>query len=286
MDQLQLTGRIALGGAMFSLDSSRSWDEDVATIRGAVELCFTLFDSARAYARVGDPAHNERLFRTALAGAAAAGTPLVIGTKGGHFRTGESTFGVDNSPERLRHDVEQSLANLGVDALELFYLHRADGSADLSDALQALDDLRREGSIVRVGLSNVRVDQLTSAVRSIRIDAVQNKYSASGAESAEVLALCESLEVPFFAYSPVRPRPGSTIERDFPLLSAIATARSIGIHTLLLRLLLDSSPVMSVVSGATRPQSVAATAAALTTAVDAEIEAAFRSDRAALAMTA
>src|SRR4051794_38035276 len=118
-----LTGQVALGGATFSLVPGFPEETAVAVIRAAVDAGVRVFDTARAYAPDGDPAHNEALFAKGLAGRG----DVLIGTKGGHWRSGPREWDVDNSPARLRRDVDDSLRALGVDRLGLFYVHRADG---------------------------------------------------------------------------------------------------------------------------------------------------------------
>jgi len=268
-------GRIALGTAGFSIEpQGRDREADLAAIRLAVDAGLTLLDGARAYAPAGDATHNERLLADAVGGRA----DVLVGTKGGHFRVSASEWGVENTPERMRADVELSLATLGGDALELFYIHRADGSDDLTEAIGELDTLRREGKLRRVGLSNVSPEQLRAALAQTTVDAVQNRFSAIGRESAEVLALCEQHGVPFFAYSPVRRSVGTTIEDELPALTAYARERGADVYALLLALLLDSSSVMSVVSGATRPQTIAASASAAQLHIDDAARAAYASD--------
>ena len=256
-----LAGQVALGGAGFSLAEHVDNAAATATIQAAARAGARVFDCARAYAPVGDPTHNERLFAHALAGH----DDVLIGTKGGHFRTGARTWDVDNSPERLARDVDNSLTALGVEQIGLYYLHRADGRArfldpaadlePLAESVAALDSIRRSGKIAAVGLSNVTVAQLDEAVAVAPIVAVQNLHSAAGLESEEVLRRCEELGIAFFAYSPLRgalSHPQPAAPERFPRTSAAARIRGVSLARLLLRALLASSPVLSVVSGAQR----------------------------------
>jgi pyridoxine 4-dehydrogenase len=273
-----LAGRIALGCASYSIDlRGRVWSDDAATVRYGVEQGLTIIDTARAYAQPDDPAHNERLVAEAVAGI----PDVLISTKGGHFRTPDYEWSVENTPERLRADVEASRRNLGQDRLDLFYVHRMDSVDDLAAVLDELDRLREAGRVARIGLSNVSVDQLAAAVERTTIDAVQNRHSAASLDSTETLQLCEERGIPFFAYSPVRPTRDSTIAADFPALSALCDQRGVSVYTVLLATLLTSSPVMSVVSGATRRSSIDATVAAIGFELDDALRSAYRSDLAA-----
>lgn len=98
----------------------RSRADDLATIRLAYDLGIRAFDSARVYAPAGDPVYAEQLLADALSGVDDA----FVMTKGGHFRTADGAFAVDNSPARLRRDVEDSPRALGTDRIERYLLHR------------------------------------------------------------------------------------------------------------------------------------------------------------------
>ena len=283
---LPLIGQVVLGGAGFSLAEQPDDAKAVEVIRSARAAGIRLFDSARAYAPVGDPLHNERLFATALAG----DNDVLIASKGGHFRTGSSTWDVDNTPIRLRRDIDDSRRALGVERIGLYFLHRADGRAvfhgwshqrePLRDSIACLDQLRHEGKIERLGLSNVTSGQLEEALGIARIDAVQNFLSVTGVGALDVLRACETHAVPFFAYSPLRHGgTGLDAERNFPRMHALASLRGVSIQRLLLRGLLASSPVMSVVVGASRSATAVDAAAVPSEPWDAEASAAFCEDR-------
>lgn len=264
-----LGGRVALGVASFSFEP-RDRVADLATIRAGIAAGTAILDTARAYARVDAPLCGEE-----LAAEAAQGTTVIVGTKGGHSRTGATSWDADISELRIRSDVETSLRVFGDKPLDLYYLHRVDlAEQPVEEGAAALGSLRDEGKLVRVGLSNVRVDELERAAEVVRIDAVQNYHSAMGRESAEVLAWCEAHDVPFFAYSPLRT--SATIPAAH--LAAIATARGVSVQRLQLRALLASSPVLSVVSGATRPETVLDSLAAESEPWDEDLEAACAAD--------
>jgi aryl-alcohol dehydrogenase-like predicted oxidoreductase len=280
-----LVGQVALGGAAFSLVPDFPQASAVAVIRAAADAGVRVFDAARAYAPVGEPLHNERLFATALAGR----DDVLIGTKGGHFRTGPREWDVDNSPARLRRDVDDSLRALGVDRLGLFYLHRADGRErfrggtgdppPVGAAVAALDELRRAGKLAGIGLSNVTVRQLKEAVALAPVVAVQNNLIVGTADDA-VLRRCEDLGIPFFAYAPLRGAAlGDGVATRFPATAALAARRGVSVQRLLLRGLLASSPVLSVVVGAGRVETAVDSAAAMAEPWDDEARTAYEDDR-------
>jgi len=271
----KLTGCIVLGGAGFSLSDEPDAEIAIRVIRAAADAGVKIFDSARAYAPVGDPFHNESLFASALAGR----SDVLIGTKGGHFRTGHGEWGIDNSPDRLRRDVDDSLVALGVEQIGLYYLHRADHPEPIGRSVSTLNELRQEGKIARIGISNVTVRQLDEALAVAPIAAVQNHHSVRGAESIGVLRHCEELGVPFFAYSPLRGSgTGERAVKAFPRTSAVATSRGLSLQRLLLRAMLASSPMMSIIVGAGREESAVDSALAPLESWDAELATSFALD--------
>lgn len=270
-----LTGQVALGGAGFSLPDVRHDDGAVAVIRAAADAGVRIFDSARAYAPLGDPLHNERLMARALAGR----DDVTVATKGGHFRTGQDSWDVDNSPERLRRDVEDSLMALGTERIDLYYLHRADHPGPIGESVLVLRELRDAGKISRIGVSNVTVGQIDEAVGVAPVAAVQNHRSVAGRESSDVLRRCEELSIPFFAYSPLRGEAtGPRVAERFPRTAAHAQQRGVSVQRLLLRGMLASSPVLSVVVGATRALTALDSAAVMSQPWDARLDAAFLDD--------
>lgn len=198
---------------------------------------------------------------------------MIVGTKGGHTRTDATTWDADISARRIRSDVETSLRVFGGERLELYYLHRVDlAEQPVEEGVAALASLRDEGKLARIGLSNVTVPELERAAAVTRIDAVQNHHSAMGRESVEVLGWCEANDVPFFAYSPLR-HPAAA-----PHLASLADDRGVSVQRLQLRALLESSPVLSVVSGATRPETVLDSLAAESEPWDDDLQAAYAAD--------
>ncbi|MFG1817743.1 aldo/keto reductase [Kribbella sp. NPDC049174] len=263
----ELVGRVGLGVASFSF-APRDRSADLATIRAGIAAGTAILDTARAYAHVDAPLYGEE-----LAAEAARGTSAMVGTKGGHSRTGAATWDADISAPRIRGDVETSLRVFGRECLDLYYLHRVDlAEQPVEEGVSALASLRDEGKLARIGLSNVTVAELERASVVARIDAVQNKHSAMGRESAGVLAWCTANQVPFFAYSPLR----SSVAA--PQLTTLADERGVSLQRLQLRALLASSPVLSVISGATRPETVLDSLAAESEPWDEALEAAYAAD--------
>jgi aryl-alcohol dehydrogenase-like predicted oxidoreductase len=252
----QLTGTIVLGTATMGIRADeRSRTDDLATIRLAYDLGVRAFDTARVYAPAGDPLYAEQLLADALAGADDA----FVMTKGGHFRTPDGGFHVDNSPARLRRDVEDSLRTLRTDRIDLYLLHRADDEVvPTAESVAELAALRDEGRIAAVGVSNVRLDQLLAALEVTEIAAVQNQYSplrttwdpVSPEQCALVLAECARRGIAYLGYSPLR-TDGASVADVHP-----ATLDSLSPEATVLAEILATSPAMGVISGASRPGTV------------------------------
>src|SRR5206468_4877596 len=102
---------------------------------------------------------------------------LVIATKAGLVRTGPDQWHPVGRPEYLRQECEMSLRRLGVDAIDLFQLHRVDPKVPADEQYGLLRDLQREGKVRHVGLSEVSVEQIEAARRIVPVVTVQNRYN-------------------------------------------------------------------------------------------------------------
>ncbi len=188
-----------------------------ATLEHAFAAGITLFDTADIYG----PHHNEELLGRFLPGRRAS---VVLATKCGIVRdpADPTKRGVDNTPAYLRAACDASLRRLGVDTIDLYYLHRHNpDSAPIEDAVGAMAELVRAGKIRHLGLSEVSAATLRRAHAVHPIAAVQSEYSlwSRDPETNGILAACRELGVGFVPYSPLgRGFLSGTIRRfeDFP----------------------------------------------------------------------
>lgn len=240
-----LTQTIAAGCASMSLTDDPDVDRAIEILRAARDAGIGLFDTARAYATAEDPTHNEALLRRAFG----AREGITVMTKGGHFRTGPHTWDVDNSPARLRRDVEDSLRALNAEQVDLFFVHRADGPISIADSFGELAELRAEGKIAALGISNATSDQIRQAHAIAGIAAVQNRLEL-GVDSVETVRMAENLNIAFFAYSPLGgPGAAAGVSLRFPHLAGVARQRGVSVQRLVLRALLSQSSSASAVVG-------------------------------------
>ena len=172
-------------------DDSVPPGEAAALLREAVRLGVDLIDTAWIYGR------SEALIADALHPYPEG---LVIATKGG-LRAGGHP---DGRPERLRSDCEDSLRRLRVDAIDVWQLHRIDPQIPLEEQLGAVRELRDEGKIRFVGLSEVSLDELRQAQAVVAIATVQNRYNATERQSDDVLDACEAEGIGFLPWAPIR----------------------------------------------------------------------------------
>ena len=171
--------------------------ESIATIHRALELGINFIDTADIYGK----GHNEELVGKAIR---ECRRDLVIATKFGFPLEGNRSSGVDGRPEYVQQACEASLRRLGVDVIDLYYLHRVDRQVPIEDTVGAMADLARQGKVRFLGLSEVSPATLRRAQAVHSITALQSEYSlwSRDVETA-VLPACRELGVGFVPFSPL-----------------------------------------------------------------------------------
>lgn len=171
----------------------------VALLREAVDLGVQHFDTAEIYG----PTTNETLLGEAFAGRRG---DVFIATKWGPMidvATGKR-LGIDGSPANCRRAIEGSLQRLGVDHVDLYYLHRVDPQTPIEDSVGAMTRLVEEGKVRAIGLSEPSAETLRRASKVAPIAAVQSEYSIFTRDVENgVLAAAEEIRASLVAYSPV-----------------------------------------------------------------------------------
>jgi pyridoxine 4-dehydrogenase len=201
--------------------------ENLAFLREAVEAGLGMIDSAHLYSG-GD---SERAIGEALA---PFPDQLVLATKGGYTGSGH--------PEALRAQIEQSLASLRTETIDLYYLHRIDPETPLVESLRAIAEHRDAGTIREVGISAVDVQQIEAAREVVPIAAVQNHYNLTDRASDDVVDYCEANEIVFVPYYPLKLDAPPALER-------IADDRGATPAQIALAWLLHRSPVVLPIPG-------------------------------------
>ena len=254
-----ITGRriegIGLGTAQFAFRNGTA-DDALATVHAALDAGVRLIDTALAYTRVGVESYAEQVVARALR-SMSTDRPLVA-TKGGHWRD-DGAFPVDGRPETLRAHCEISLRTLGVDRIDLYYLHHVDPAVPLPESVGALEQLRGEGKIAAIGLSNVSIAQLDAALTVAPITAVQNKLSYAEPGDLPTALGCAQRQVAYLAYSPLGGSAGTPPRAALE----VAERRGVSVHRVLLAWLRDQSADILPLVGASRPASIRDSAAPL-----------------------
>jgi pyridoxine 4-dehydrogenase len=213
--------------------------ECIRVLRRALELGVNLIDTADSYG----PEVSEDLIYEALH---PYPDELVIATKAGLTRAGPDLWAPVGRPEYLRQECEMSLRRLRVDRLDLFQLHRIDPKVPVDEQFGVLAELRSEGKVAEVGLSNVGTADIDAARRQVPIVTVQNQYNLAHRDSEDVLDHCAALGIGFIPWAPIAG--GSVASDTGPLGEAArelgATPSQVG-----LAWLLQHSPVMLPIPG-------------------------------------
>jgi pyridoxine 4-dehydrogenase len=208
-------------------------------LRRAIELGVNLIDTADSYG----PEVSERLIGETLH---PYPDDLVIATKAGLERSGPGRWHANGRPEHIREACEGSLRRLKLDAIPLYQLHRIDPKVPAEDSLGTILELRDEGKVRHIGLSEVSVDQLERCREIAPIATVQNRYNLVERDADDVLGACEREGIGFIPWFPLNT--GRLAERGGPL-DRLADRHDASPAQLALAWLLHRSEVMLPIPG-------------------------------------
>jgi aryl-alcohol dehydrogenase-like predicted oxidoreductase len=208
-------------------------------LRRVLELGVNFIDTAESYG----PELSERLIAEALH---PYPDDLVIATKGGLPRTDDGGWYPDGRPEHLRESCEESLRRLRLDRIDLYQLHRVDPNVPLEESVGAVAQLRAEGKVRHVGLSNVSEEQLDRAREIVPIVSTQNRYSVGEPDDDALVDRCERDGL---AYLPWRPLAGGRVAESSGPWERVAGAHGATAAQISLAWLLHRSPAMLPIPG-------------------------------------
>jgi len=232
-------------------------DRDVAkaAARRAVDLGVNFIDTADSYG----PDVSEELLAEALH---PYPDDLVIATKAGLTRPGPGRWETDGRPEHLREACEGSLRRLRLDQIPLYQFHRPDPRVPIAESIGAFVQLREEGKIRHIGVSNVSEAQLREMQAITPVVSVQNRYNLGDRSSESMVDLCEQESIVFLPWAPIQ-----ETDELVPVLTA-ASRHNVSTRQVALAWLLDRSPQMLPIPGSGSPEHVAENIAAASLRLD------------------
>jgi pyridoxine 4-dehydrogenase len=220
-----------------------------ATLRRVVALGVNFIDTADSYG----PHVSEQLIAEALY---PYPDDLVIATKGGLVRPGAGRWDPDGRPAHLREACEGSLRRLRLDQIPLYQLHRPDPAVPLEESLGALVQLKAEGKIRHIGISNVSERQLRTAQQLTPVASVQNRYNAADRRSDSLLEICELEQIAFLPWAPIQQADAN------PAVARAASRHRADRRQVVLAWLLARSPQLLPIPGTGSPEHAEANVAA------------------------
>jgi len=224
-------------------------DQALATLRRAVELGVNFIDTADAYG----PDVSERLIGETLH---PYPEDLVIATKGGLVRPSAGRWDHDGRPEHLRAACEGSLRRLKLDTIPLYQMHRPDRRVPYAESIGALVELKSEGKIRHIGVSNVSENQLREAQRLTPVVSVQNRYNLADRASDSIIDLCDQEGIVFLPWAPIQ-----DADRQVPVRAA-ASRHGVSVRQIALAWLLGRSQQILPIPGTGTADHVAENVAA------------------------
>ena len=169
--------------------------EAVKIIHAALDSGITLVDTAASYGA----GRSENIVGEALKGRR---DKVVLSTKGGaHFNPAINNMDHDLSAAAIRHDVDESLSRLKTDYIDLFFFHYPDPNTPIAESIGTMEELRKEGKIRMIGLSNYSQEELAEAMQYGTIDCAQFRYSMLTRENENLDKFCDETKVGVLSYA-------------------------------------------------------------------------------------
>ncbi len=213
----------------------------VELVREAIQMGVDFIDTADSYG----PGVSERLLGEAL-DLQDDDSDIIVGTKAGLLRNAEGEWLPHGDPDYIRNQVLVSRDRLGVDTIDLYQFHRPDPDTPFEESVQTFAELKDEGFVDHVGLSNVSAEQLETARDHVEVATVQNRYNVAHRDDEDVLEACEEYDIGFIPWYPLAAGALDGIEED---LHAVAENHDATRYQIALAWLLEHSDVTLPIPG-------------------------------------
>jgi pyridoxine 4-dehydrogenase len=240
-------GAMRLTGQPGNFGPFPDWEAGKALLQRAVELGVNFIDTAHPYG----PGWNEKLIGEALAPFSGE---VIIATKGGVEKTAPDRVFADGRPETLKRHCEESLRHLRLDRIDLYQWHRPDPAVPFAESIEALIELRVEGKVRHLGLSNVTLDQVREACELTSIVSVQNRYNYDEREDDTLLDYCARQGIAYLPWGPLAAQPmthGAPLADSAGSLASAAEKSGQSCTQVAIRWLLDRAPNVIAIPGTT-----------------------------------
>ncbi len=240
-------GAMRLTGQPGNFGPYSDWEAGEQLLRRALELGINFIDTAEAYG----PGFNEEIIASALH---PYPEDLIIATKGGINKPAPDNIQADGSPESLRNSVEASLKRLKLERIDLYQLHRPDRKVPFTESIGALAELKQQGKIRHIGISNVTVEQIKEARNIVEIASVQNRFSISERTNQDILNYCTQNNIAFIPYGSLGAHPlkrGAPLANAEGILADLASKKGVKPNQIALAWLLHYAPNIILIPGTT-----------------------------------
>jgi aryl-alcohol dehydrogenase-like predicted oxidoreductase len=256
------TTAIGLGEMPLTLENNLGEDKGLETIHAALDAGCRHIDTAWAYyCSGGEEQTGEKLVRKALQTWDGPRDEVCVATKVGHFRNfvdGKPSWEVDGRPETLIRNGKLSAQALGVDSIDLLYMHRPDPKVPYNESIEAIKQLLDEGVAQYAGVSNTSIE-LIDVARGIlgdRLIAVQNQYSPVHTDTQDTLDYTAKVGLAFVCWSPLGGYRRAKDEKRFGSFRALAKTRGVSYQQIVLAWELAKGDQVFVIPGAHRPETI------------------------------
>jgi aryl-alcohol dehydrogenase-like predicted oxidoreductase len=248
---------VGLGGAPIALRPVIPNEADaIQMVHAALDAGVTLLDTADVYSPHLGSGYSESIFGRAVRTWSGA-DDVVIATKGGKYWGADGEVRISGRPDYLKQACEASLGVLELDVIDLYQFHEPDPDVPYEESIGALIELREEGKIKQIGISNVDVGLIRRTVALTPIACVQNRFGPDYRSAGPEIDVCERLGIAFLAWGPLGGLQASNRnESTRATFASVAAGHGVSPEQVAIAWQLALSPCLIPIPGATRPETI------------------------------